>query len=190
MPASYFEADFTDMDNSVSNGIRAALGIGGLVALVIGLALLFWPGITAVVVTWIIAAYALIAGIVNLAIGIFSRKIGGWPRTGYLASGALFVIVAIVAFVNLQPAAKVLAIAVGIVVGIAWIVEGIVALTLVKDAASKAWTVFYAALSIVAGIVLLFSPLYIVVLVWVLGIALAVMGVVQIVRAFRFSATA
>lgn len=188
MPASYFDADFTEMDNSVSNGIRAALGIGGLVALVLGLALLFWPGIAAVVATWIIAAYALIAGIVNLAIGVFSRKIGGWPRTGYLASGALFVIVAIVVFVNMAPAAKILAIAVGIVVGVAWIVEGIVALTLIKDAASKTWTIIYAVLSIIAGIVLLFSPLYIAVLVWVLGIALAIMGVVQIVRAFRFQA--
>lgn len=188
MPASYFDADLTEMDNSVSNGIRAALGIGGLVALVLGLALLFWPGIAAVVATWIIAAYALIAGVVNLAIGVFSRKIGGWPRTGYLASGALFVIVAVVVFVNIAPAAKILAIAVGIVVGVAWIVEGIVALTLIKDAGSKTWTIIYAALSIIAGIVLLFSPLYIAVLVWVLGIALAVMGVVQIVRAFRFSA--
>lgn len=188
MSASYFETDLSEMDNTVSNGIRAAFGIGGLVALAIGLALLFWPGIAAVVATWIIAAYALIAGIVNLAIGIFSRKIGGWPRTGYLASGALFVIVAIVAFVNLKPAAAILAIAVGIVVGVAWIVEGIVALSLVKDASSKAWTITYAALSIIAGIVLLFSPLYIAVLVWVLGIALAILGVVQIVRAFRFKA--
>ena len=52
-----------------------------------------------------------------------------------------------------------LAIFVGILVGIMWIVEGIVALSTLGDAASKGWSIFFAIISIIAGLYLLFSPL-------------------------------
>ena len=67
-----------------------------------------------------------------------------------------------------------------------WIVEGVVALTTLGGSASKGWTIFFALLSIVAGIVLLFSPLYIAILWLMLGISLVVLGIIQIVRAFSF----
>ena len=54
------------------------------------------------------------------------------------------------------------------------------------DSPSKGWAIFFGILSIIAGIVLLFSPLYIVVLWWILGISLIVLGIIQIVRAFTF----
>jgi uncharacterized membrane protein HdeD (DUF308 family) len=82
-----------------------------------------------------------------------------------------------------------LAVFLGILVGIMWIVEGVVALTTLGGARSKAWTAFFAILSIVAGIILLFSPLWgAVVLWWLLGISLVVLGILQIVRAFTFTA--
>ena len=75
----------------------------------------------------------------------------------------------------------------GILVGILWIVEGIVALAQSSDAGSRGWAIFFGILSILAGIVLLFSPLWgAVVLFIVAGIALIVLGIVQIVRAFTF----
>ncbi len=184
MSATFFEIE---LDRSVANAIRTALGVGGLLSLIVGVVILAWPVKTAIVVAGIIAAYAAIAGVVNIAIGIFSRKLGTWPRIGYLVLGVIFLVAAILSFGNLGSAATGLAILIGILIGIVWIIEGVVGLTMIGDAASKVWTVIYAAISISAGIMLLSSPLWGVALLWMLlGISLVILGVVQIVRAFTF----
>ena len=174
-------------EKSAVNGIRTALGIGGVLAVIVGILILVWPGKTAMVVTAIIAIYAIAAGLVYAGLGIFSKNRGGWSRIGHIVLGIVFIIAGIVAFLNLGQATAWLAFFLGILVGILWIIEGVVALSTLGDAASKGWTVFFAIISIIAGIVLLFSPLWgAAVLWWLLGIALIVLGIVQIVRAFTF----
>lgn len=169
------------------NGIRTALGVGGVLAVLVGVLILVWPGKTAMVVTAIIAIYAIAAGLAYAGMGIFSRYKGGWVRVGYVVLGILFIIAGIIAFANLAQATAWLAVFLGILVGIMWIVEGIVALSTLGDSPSKVWTVIFAILSIIAGIVLLFSPLWgAVVLWWLLGISLIVLGVINVVRAFTF----
>lgn len=187
MSASAYEVDLKNVEKSVINTVRAAIGVSGAVSLIIGVLILVWPVKTAVVVAGIVAVYAVIAGVVNLAIGIFSRKLGGWARFGFLALGVVFLIAAVVAFSNLSAAAAGLAVLIGVLFGISWIVEGVVGLTLIGDSASKVWTIVYALISIVAGILVLTSPLWGAALLWLwLGLSLVVMGIVQIVRAIRF----
>ncbi|MGA0565849.1 HdeD family acid-resistance protein [Rathayibacter sp. KR2-224] len=169
------------------NGIRTALGLGGLIALIVGIIILAWPGHAAVALTAVVAAYAIVGGLVYAGLGIFSKSMGGWARVGHIVLGVLFVIAGIIAFAELAVAAVSLAVFIGILVGIMWIVEGVVALTTIGLSGSKGWSVFFAILSIVAGIVLLFSPLWgAIVLWWLLGIWLVVLGIIQIVRAFTF----
>ena len=175
-------------EKSAVNGIRTAFGVGGVLSLIVGILILAWPGKTAVVVTAIVAIYAIAAGLVYAGLGIFSKSKGGWARVGHIVLGLLFIAAGIFAFVNLQASTAWFAVFLGILVGILWIVEGIVSLSTLGDAASKGWTIFFAIISILAGIVLLFTPLYgAFVLWWLLGIALIVLGIIQIVRAFRFS---
>ncbi len=174
-------------ERSAVNGIRTALGIGGVLAVIVGILILVWPGKTAMVVTAIIAIYAIAAGLVYAGLGIFSKSKGGWARIGHIALGILFIIAGVVALFNLGQTTAWLAVFLGILVGIMWIVEGIVSLSTLGDAASKGWTIFFAILSIIAGIILLFSPIWgIVVLWWLLGISLIVLGIINIVRAFTF----
>jgi uncharacterized membrane protein HdeD (DUF308 family) len=174
-------------EKSAVNGVRTALGIGGVLAVIVGILVLAWPGKTAMVVTAIIAIYAIAAGLVYAGLGIFSKSKGGWARIGHIALGILFIIAGVVAFLNLSQTTAWLALFLGILVGIMWIVEGIVSLSTLGDAASKGWTIFFAIVSIIAGIVLLFSPLWgAVVLWWLLGISLIVLGIIQVVRAFTF----
>lgn len=171
-----------------TNGIRTALGIGGVLSIILGILILVWPGKTAMVVTAIIAIYAIIAGLVYAGLGIFSATKGGWARIGHVVLGVLFIIAGIIAFMNLGATTAWLAAFLGILVGIMWIIEGVVALSTLSDApASKGWTVFFAIISIIAGITLLFSPLWgAVVLWWLLGISAVVLGVIQVFRAFSF----
>ncbi|MCP2636983.1 DUF308 domain-containing protein [Microbacterium sp. HD4P20] len=174
-------------EKSAVNGIRTALGIGGVLAVIVGILILVWPGKTAMVVTAIIAIYAIAAGLVYAGLGIFSKTKGGWARVGHILLGILFIIGGVVALFNLGQTAVWLALFIGILVGIMWIVEGIVSLSTLGDASSKGWTIFFAILSIIAGIVVLFSPIWgTIVLWWLLGISLVVLGIINIVRAFTF----
>ena len=177
----------TAADKGAINGIRTAFGVGGVIALIVGILILVWPAKTAAVVTAIIAIYAIAGGLVYAGLGIFSKSMGGWARVGHIILGVIFIIAGIIAFLNLGQATVWLAVFLGILVGIMWIVEGVVAFTTLGSARSRGWSIFFAIISIIAGIVLLFSPLWgAAVLWWLLGIALVVLGIVQIVRAFTF----
>ncbi len=176
----------TSFEKSAVNGIRTALGIGGAIALIVGILILVWPLKTAAVGTAIIAVYAIASGLVYAGLGIFSKSLGGWARVGHIVLGIVFVAAGIIALVNLSDTTVFLAIFVGVFIGITWIVEGIVALTTLGGSASKGWTIFFAILSLIAGVILLFSPLYVALLWLFVGISLIALGIVQIVRAFTF----
>jgi uncharacterized membrane protein HdeD (DUF308 family) len=174
-------------ESAAVNGIRTALGIGGVLAVLAGIFILFQPAEAAFVVTIVIAIYAIAAGLVYAGLGIFSKNKGGWARIGHIALGILFIIAGVIALVNLQQATAWLAVFVAILIGILWIVEGIVSLSTLGDAPSKVWTIIFAIISIIAGLYLVFSPLMgAVVLWWVIGIGLIILGIVNIVRAFTF----
>jgi uncharacterized membrane protein HdeD (DUF308 family) len=174
-------------ERSAINGIRTALGIGGILAIIAGLFIIFQPANAAFVVTVVIAIYAIAAGLVYAGLGIFSKQKGGWARVGHIALGILFIVAGIIALVNLQQATAWLAVFVAILVGIMWLVEGIVALSTLGDARSKVWSIIFAIISIIAGLYLLFNALAgAIVLWWILGIALVVLGIINVVRAFTY----
>lgn len=181
-----FSLDAAELSKSAINTVRTTLGISGAVALIVGLMITFWPKDSAVVLTIILGIYLLIAGIAYLGLGIFSKGISGGARALDIILGILFIIGGIFAVANPTESAVVLGVFLGILIGVLWIVEGIVALAQLGDAPSKGWAIFFGILSILAGIVLLFSPLYVVVLWWIIGISLIVLGIIQIVRAFTF----
>ncbi len=169
------------------NALRTALGIGGVLAAVVGVLILLWPGKTLSFVTVIIAIYAIAAGLVYAGLGIFSTVRGGWSRVGHIVLGVLFVIAGVVALFNITLTRDWLLLFVGVLVGIMWIIEGVVSLSTLETGRSRPWTVVFAVLSIVAGIVILFAPVWgTLVLWWLLGISLLVLGVMNIVRAFTF----
>ena len=186
-PFSAYSLDAKSLTKSTVNTVRVALGLSGVVALLIGILIVFWPNKAAAAITVLLAIYLLIAGLAYVGIGIFAKGISGGARAIDIILGVLFVVGAIVAFANIATAAATLAILIGLLVGIAWIIEGVVTLVQMGDAPSRAWAIFFAIISIIAGITLLFSPLWGAVLLFVLaGIALIVLGIVQIVRAFTF----
>ena len=169
---------------SLFKSIRISLAVSGAIALIAGIVLLVWPVKTAIIITGIVAAYLVIAGIVYIGLGIFSAKKGGWARVGHIVLGLLYIVAGIIAFANLQAATATLAIVVVIFVGISWIIDGVVALTLLGSDGSRVWTLLYALLSIIAGIVVRFSPITTGLLLWrILGISLVARGIVQIIRA-------
>lgn len=182
-----FSLDSADLSKAAINTVRTTLGISGAVALIVGILITFWPKDSAVVIAVILGIYFIIAGLAYAGMGIFSRGISGGARTLDIILGVLFVIGGVIVLANPSESAVVLGIFLGVLIGILWIVEGVVALVQSGDAPSRGWAIFFGILSIVAGIVLLFSPLWgAVVLFIIAGIGLIVLGIIQIVRAFTF----
>lgn len=174
-----------------TRSVRIFLTVSGLIALIAGAVLLIWPAKSAVIVTGIFAAYLIVSGLVYLALGVFSSSGGGWARTGHVILGLLYVATGIIAFANLAAATVTFALIVVIFIGVSWIVDGVVAFSLISYSRSKIWTVLYALLGIIAGVIVLLSPLYAAAVLWlVLGISLAALGVVQVVRAITLKADA
>lgn len=178
-----------NMLQRAGDGVRTAIGVGGLIAVVLGLLIIFFPlksgEVMMQIVAAVMAAYALVVGVVYIGSSIFSRTLGGWARTGHILLGLLYVIGGVIMMANLGATAVVLAVFLSVIVGILWLFEGVLALTMLKQSSNKVWTVIYAIISLIAGIVLLFSPFLGAVTLWLLlGISMVVLGVVQVVRAF------
>ncbi|MCI0155407.1 DUF308 domain-containing protein [Leifsonia shinshuensis] len=179
--------DASEMTRSAINGIRAVLGISGAVAVILGVVLLFWPAKTIAVLAVFLGIYFVIAGIMRLGVGIFARGIGGGIRTLNIILGILLVIAGVVALKNVSTAATVLVIFALAFIGVGWIIEGVMALVESGRAASSGWAIAYGILSIIAGLVVLFLPASSAVfLILFAAIALIVLGIIGIVRAFTF----
>lgn len=183
------ENDTLAVEEKAVDGVRIMFGVGGLIAIIIGVLIMLNPlksaEFFAAVLAVILAVYMVVMGVVYLGTAIFSKTIGGWARTGNILLGVLYVIAAIILFSNLGVASTVLLVFIAIIIGIMWIVEGIMSFTTVKSSGHPVLSIVYGIISIIAGGVLIFSfALGIAVLVWMIGISLVVLGVVQVIRAF------
>ncbi len=184
---SAFSFDSADLSKSAVNTIRATLGLTGVLALIAGIFITFWPKNAAVFLTVLLGIYFIVAGLAYVGLGIFSKGISGGARALDIILGVLFVIGGVLMLSNPTESAVVIGIFLGVLIGILWIVEGAVALAQSGNSSSRGWSIFFGILSILAGIVLLFSPVWgTIILFWILGISLIVLGIVQIVRAFTF----
>ncbi|MGO4593782.1 HdeD family acid-resistance protein [Leifsonia sp. 2TAF2] len=176
-----------DMTRSAINAVRTALGVSGGVSLILGIVLLFWPEKTLSVLAVFLGIYFLIAGVLRLAIGIFAHGLRGGSRVLNIILGVLLIFAGILALKNISAAAVTLVIFAVAFIGVAWIIEGVMALAEAGRAASSGWAIAFGILSIIAGIVVLVLPASSAVfLLWFAAFALIVLGVIGIVRAFTF----
>lgn len=171
------------------DSVRTMLGLGGLVALVVGILILVNPvksgAIMMQIVAVVVSIYMVGSGAVYLGSAIFSKSMKGWPRTGHALLGLLYVIAGIILFSNLLATAAFLAVFLSVMIGVMWIIEAVVAFSTAKSTGRTGLTIFYGVISLIAGLVLIFSPLLSAVTLWLLiGISMIVMGVLQVGRAF------
>ena len=185
----------TQQSHRVGDGLRTALGIGGLIALVLGLLILFFPGktgaLTTQIIAAIIAAYALVVGVVYIGTSIFNRSLAGGRKAWHIVLGLLYIIGGGIMMANLGGTAAVITVFLSVTIGVLWLFEGIMAFSGVRKSGSKGWSVVYGIVSVLAGLTLLFSPLLGAITLWLLlGLSMTVLGLVQVVRAFKLKGAA
>ena len=145
------------------------------------------PGATLKVAAIALGAYFVVSGVVRIVTAIVELGLpGGW-RVLDILIGLMLSVGGVVMLKNAALSGATLAVLVTMVVGLGWMLEGVMALVESWRMPSSAWAVIYALLSIVAGFIVLFSPISSTT--WLIlfgGCALVVIGIVAIVRAFTF----
>lgn len=169
------------------NWVRGVYGVIGVAAVVLGVALLMWPGATLKVAAIVLGVYFVISGLVRVVVAIVELGLpSGWRVLDILV-GVLLTIGGVVVLKNAAVSGQALALMVTMIVGLGWMLEGVMALVESWRLPSSGWAVLYAILSIVAGFVVLLAPVSSTVfLVIFAGYALVVMGIFAVVRAFTF----
>ncbi|SJM59409.1 HdeD family acid-resistance protein [Gulosibacter sp. 10] len=182
----------TSSSDSTRKTVRGPLVAAGVLAAITGLLILLWPAQTAAVIPIIIAVYALLTGIVYLIAGFTNKTHGTGLRAAHILLGILFVAASVVTFLNLGLATSLLAVFIGVALGVTWIFEAIAAFIhaagLPKRTSGRRWSFVYAVISLLAGIGVIMSPFLFALWMWLfVGISLLFFGVVNTVRALSMN---
>ena len=169
------------------NGVRLTFGIAGAAAVIVGALLLFWPQHTIPVLAFLFGIYLVITGGVRLVLGIFGRSLGTGHRVLNVLLGTLLLVGGVISLRDAQLASATLLLIVAIVVGVGWIVEGIMAITESGASRRQGWSVAYGILSVLGGVAVLAVPGWSGFwLLMVAAIILIILGLLGLMRAFTF----
>ncbi len=179
-----FRLDPSELSRQAITAIRFGLVFRGILAVLLGSLILAWPQSTLGVVGILFGFYFVIVGLVRVVTGFFLRTVGAGARIVNVLLGVTLLIAGIIAIKN--PIESVIVL--GIVVGVAWIVEGIAAISESTRGASKWFGLLFGVISVIAGITVLFLPLTAIgVLVLVGGVFLVIAGAMQFVAGVTFA---
>jgi uncharacterized membrane protein HdeD (DUF308 family) len=157
--------------------------LSGILAVILGILVLAWPGKTIIVAAIFFGAYLLVTGI-SQVIFAFSLHVSAGGRVLLFLSGAASLILAVLCFRSLQNSILLLA----IWIGVGFIFRGVAtAVSAISDPTlpGRGWEIFIGVISLIAGVVMLASPFdSIATLTIVVGVWLIVIGVFEAVSAF------
>jgi uncharacterized membrane protein HdeD (DUF308 family) len=159
----------------------------GIVSVLIGIMALVWPGATILVVAILLAAYLIVSGIFQVVRG-FSHGLSGGMRALLFISGALSLILGLIAISGVWRSVEILAIFIGIAFlfrGFGLLFEG------AEGGGSRGWNIFGGIVMLIGGFVVLVWPgISLVTLAWVAGIWLIIGGLFEIIAAFKLRSIA
>ena len=127
-PVSPFKLMESWLPQRAKNAIRGAYGIIGVIAIVLGLALFIWPGATLKIAAIALGAYFVVSGVVRIVTAIVELGLpGGWRVLDILV-GLLLSVGGVVMLKNSALSGATLAVVVTMVVGVGWMMEGVMGL--------------------------------------------------------------
>jgi uncharacterized membrane protein HdeD (DUF308 family) len=160
--------------------------VSGVLAVILGLCVLIWPGISILAAAILFGVYLVVSG-VAMVIFALSLPVTAGTRVLLFLSGAASLILALLAFRHFGQGYAILLLAIWIAVGFIFRGVSTTATAISEpDLPGRGWAIFAGVVTTIAGIVVLAWPFdSIVILALVVGIWLIVIGFVEIVSAFR-----
>ncbi len=158
----------------------------GVLNVILGVAVLAWPGMSILAAAVLFGAFLVISGIAQVA-AAFARDVSAGSRVLLFISGALSVVLGVLAFRHFGQGYAVLLLAIWIGVGFVFqgVAEAVVAISHPLLPA-RGWHIFLGILTVIAGVVVMSWPFdSVVVLAIVAGAWLVVIGITQIIWAFQ-----
>ncbi|MDT5397913.1 MAG: hypothetical protein QOK33_1144 [Mycobacterium sp.] len=156
----------------------------GLLTVILGVALLVWPGPSILVAAGLFGVYLVMSGVAMVVLAF--SPISAGSRFFNFISGALSVILGILAFRHFGQGYAVLLLAIWI--GIGFIFRGVTAVAFQfgdRGIPGRGWAIFFGIISIIAGVLVLAYPFdSIVTLALVVGVWLVILGVVEMISGF------
>ena len=161
--------------------------LSGLLSVILGVLVTLKPGNAVWVAAIFLGAYLLVSGIAQVILA-FSLHVSAGGRVMLFISGAASLILAVLAFKDLGDESPMAIVLLAIWIAVSFIFRGVsTAVTAISDPGmpGRGWAIFFGVISILAGIVVMASPIdSLVLLAWVVGIWLIVMGVFEIASSF------
>jgi uncharacterized membrane protein HdeD (DUF308 family) len=155
------------------------------VAVILGIAVVAWPGISILVAAVVFGAYLLVTGISQVFMA-FSLDVTAGGRILLFISGAAALILAVLAFRHFGEGYALLLLAIWI--GVGFVFRGVATtVAAISDPTlpGRGWQIFVGVISLIAGVVVMASPFEsIATLAIVVGISLIGIGVFEVVSAF------
>jgi uncharacterized membrane protein HdeD (DUF308 family) len=162
----------------------------GLVTLAAGIVALVWPRETLLVIAVVFGIQLVLIGIVEFVLALGTPVASGGMRVLYAILGLLSLIVGVWAIRHAGLTVLVLA----VLLGIYWIVRGTIEIfTALSEPLlpNRGWVGLLGALSVAAGIIVVAIPgISVLTLAVVLGIWLVILGIGQLLAAFRLRSAA
>jgi uncharacterized membrane protein HdeD (DUF308 family) len=161
------------------------VAVRGFIALLFGILLLAWPGVSLFILAIFFGAFVFVDGIFTLVAAV-NYKAGAGQRAWLFVRGILGIIVGIITFFWPAITALALVLLIGAWALIAGIMELVFAFTSVRETGAKWLFAVSGILSIILGILLLVRPVVgIIVVIWAIGVYAILAGIVLIVLGFR-----
>lgn len=157
----------------------------GIAAIVFGVLAFMWPGLTLLTLVILYAAFAFVDGVLALA-AAFTHTAAEVPRWWLVLTGLLGIAAGVIAFFWPGITALVLILFIGAWAVVRGIMEIVAAIQLRKEIEGEWLLILLGVLSVLFGLgVLIFPGAGALALVWAIAIYAIVIGIVEIMLAFR-----
>ncbi|RKT84926.1 Uncharacterized membrane protein HdeD, DUF308 family [Saccharopolyspora antimicrobica] len=181
---SVFPGEPAELGQRLAKMAWQSILVVGICSLVVGVLALVWPAATLVVVGVLFGIYLLVSGVLQI-VAAFGTHRSVAIRVLAFVSGALSILLGLLCFRGEMQSILLL----GLWIGIGWLFRGVTEITASvadRDMPARGWRIFLGVLTALGGVVLIVSPLASVALLVLFGgIWLLVVGVVEIITAFR-----
>jgi uncharacterized membrane protein HdeD (DUF308 family) len=158
-----------------------------VLAVILGICVLVWPGISILVAAILFGVYLVVSGIAQV-IFAFALDVSAGSRILLFISGAASLILAVLAFRHFGKDQTTAVLLLAIWIGVGFIFRGTattVSAISERGLPVRGWLIFYGVIGLIAGLVVMAWPFdSIVVLAITTGVWLVIMGVFEIVSAF------
>ncbi|MEU1407585.1 HdeD family acid-resistance protein [Streptomyces sp. NPDC005728] len=178
------EPPFEGPLHALSRAAWQVVLLTGIASLMLGVLVLVWPGPSLLAAGVLFGVYLVVSGVFQLIAAFGTHKTTSLRVLAFI-SGALSILLGLFCFRGPMQSLLLLA----LWIGIGWLIRGITqTLAAASDSRmpARGWQIFLGVITFVAGIVLIDSPFEsIAVLTLVGGWWLVVVGIVEIITAFR-----